>query len=147
MRVLFPLALFCMSVISSACASDPGLAQRVLRPCPGSPNCVTSEAPGRDISPFMFTDTPDTAWIRLREAIQNLGGEVTDDAHGYLHAVFRSRLFGFVDDLECRMDAQARVIHVRSASRAGYWDFGVNKRRVESLREAWGKLNPLGSAG
>jgi uncharacterized protein (DUF1499 family) len=53
---------------------------------------------------------------------------------GYLHAEFRSALFGFVDDVEFRMDETAGRIDVRSASRTGYFDFGVNRRRVEEIR-------------
>jgi uncharacterized protein (DUF1499 family) len=55
---------------------------------------------------------------------------------GYLHAEFRSRLFGYVDDFEARWDAGSRCIQVRSASRSGHSDLGVNRRRVESIRAA-----------
>ena len=54
----------------------------------------------------------------------------TDD---YLHAVCRTRL-GFPDDVECLLSPEGGVIHVRSASRLGYSDWGVNRRRVEDLR-------------
>jgi uncharacterized protein (DUF1499 family) len=66
-----------------------------------------------------------------------LGGSIEREEDGYLHATFRSRLFGFVDDLECRRDGD--VIQVRSASRTGWWDLGVNRRRVESIRRALGE--------
>jgi uncharacterized protein (DUF1499 family) len=65
------------------------------------------------------------------------GARITDSAGPYLHAEFRSRLWGFVDDVEFRVDAAARVIHVRSASRQGYSDLGVNRKRVEALRKAF----------
>jgi uncharacterized protein (DUF1499 family) len=52
----------------------------------------------------------------------------------YLHAEFRSKLIGFVDDVEFTYDDQARALHVRSASRLGRRDFEVNRRRVEALR-------------
>jgi len=55
----------------------------------------------------------------------------------YLHAETRSFLFRFVDDVEFMMDTDSRVIHVRSASRTGYSDLGVNRRRVERLRRAF----------
>jgi uncharacterized protein (DUF1499 family) len=60
--------------------------------------------------------------------------EIVEEGPGYLHATFTSPLFRFVDDLELRADAEAGVVHVRSASRAGYYDFGANARRVEALR-------------
>jgi uncharacterized protein (DUF1499 family) len=52
----------------------------------------------------------------------------------YLHAEFRSKLMGFVDDVEFTFDARAGVLHVRSASRLGRRDFNVNRERVEALR-------------
>lgn len=55
----------------------------------------------------------------------------------YLHAEARSRIFGFVDDVEFLFDAERRVIHIRSAARSGYSDFGVNRRRVERIRRAY----------
>lgn len=52
----------------------------------------------------------------------------------YLHAECRSALFGFVDDLELQLRTGDRLVAVRSASRLGYYDFGVNRRRIEHLR-------------
>ncbi len=59
---------------------------------------------------------------------------IVEQTPRYLHAEARSRVFGFVDDLEFELHPDARRIGVRSAARAGYWDFGVNRRRVERLR-------------
>jgi uncharacterized protein (DUF1499 family) len=52
----------------------------------------------------------------------------------YVHAKFTSRLFRFVDDVEFCIDDDLRIIHVRSSSRVGYFDFGVNRRRIERIR-------------
>ncbi len=77
---------------------------------------------------------PAAAFDRLRTLLAGAPRTVivtaTDD---YLHAVCRTRL-GFADDIECRLCPTGRVIHVRSASRIGIYDFGVNRRRVEALR-------------
>jgi len=62
------------------------------------------------------------------------GARIAEEETGYLHEEFRSALFGFVDDVEFRMDEPAGRIDVRSASRTGYYDFGVNRRRVEEIR-------------
>jgi len=59
---------------------------------------------------------------------------IAEEEMGYLHAEFRSALFGFVDDVEFRMDEVSGRIDIRSASRTGYYDFGVNRRRVEEIR-------------
>ncbi len=55
----------------------------------------------------------------------------------YLHALCRSSVFGFIDDLEFRLDPGSSSIAVRAAARQGYWDLGVNRRRVEAIRQAW----------
>jgi uncharacterized protein (DUF1499 family) len=61
------------------------------------------------------------------------------DGHGYLHAEATSLIFRFVDDLECVLDRAANVIHVRSASRVGHGDMGVNRKRVERLRQLFAR--------
>ncbi len=108
-----------------------------MRPCPDRPNCVSSETGGASVrvEPLRFARAPEDAWNRLREVILARGGKIEEEWEGYLRATFTSRVFRFVDDLECRMVRAAGIIHVRSASRVGYWDFGVNRRRVEALRE------------
>lgn len=53
----------------------------------------------------------------------------------YLHATFTSTFFGFIDDMELRMEPQANLIHIRSGARVGYFDFGVNKKRIEKIRK------------
>ena len=63
-----------------------------------------------------------------------MGGQIEQDTGAYLWAAFRSKGYRFVDDLECRMDIDSKVIHVRSASRVGHSDLGVNRKRVEALR-------------
>jgi uncharacterized protein (DUF1499 family) len=63
-----------------------------------------------------------------------------------VRAEFRSQL-GFVDDVEFRIDGTAGMIHVRSASRKGYWDLGVNRRRVVAIRETFGNVMEKGSGG
>ncbi len=67
------------------------------------------------------------------------GSRITEEKPGYLHAEFRSALFGFVDDVEFRMDEAHGRIDVRSASRTGYYDFGVNRRRVEEIRKRFAR--------
>jgi len=59
---------------------------------------------------------------------------IVDSSDDYLRAEARSRLLRFVDDLELALDAEAGLLAVRSASRLGYSDRGVNRRRVETLR-------------
>ncbi len=109
-----------------------------LADCPLSPNCVCSDAadPERRIGPFVLAMAPGDAWIAIREAVTSLPRtrivKRTDD---YLHAQCSSKWFGFVDDLELHLrTAHGNVVAVRSASRIGYSDLGVNRARVDQLR-------------
>jgi uncharacterized protein (DUF1499 family) len=116
-----------------------GMKSERFRPCPDRPNCVSSEAegPSARVEPLRFTGTPVAAWERLKAAVGAVGGRVEEEGEHYLRATFTSRVFRFVDDLECRLVPDAGIIHVRSASRVGFWDLGVNRRRVEALRQAF----------
>jgi uncharacterized protein (DUF1499 family) len=107
-----------------------------LRPCPETPNCVSSEsvAPQARIEPLRFKGAPQAAWADLESSIHDLGGTIVERRDGFLWATFTSCIFRFVDDMEFRMEAEAGVIHLRSASRVGRSDLGVNHKRVERLR-------------
>jgi len=112
-------------------------APTALPPCPDSPNCVSTEAPdpSHRIRPIEITGPADAVTRRLVAVLEELGGRVVDGpSGGRIHAEFTSRMFGFVDDVDLVVDADARVIRFRSASRAGYWDLGVNRRRMETVR-------------
>lgn len=124
--------LVCLGLASCALAGRTGLENGRLRDCPGSPNCVSSEAGDKGVEPLPVAD--DQGWERLRSVLTALGGRIESEGDGYLHATFRSRVFGFVDDVEFRREGQ--VVHVRSAARTGWWDMGVNRKRVERIRQA-----------
>ena len=105
--------------------------------CPASPNCVGS-GPGEDaahaVAPFTFSGDPAAALDRLQAVMEAEGGRLVRADARYLHFEYRSRFLRFVDDVECLMDAGQGRIDVRSASRAGHSDLGVNRRRIERLR-------------
>jgi uncharacterized protein (DUF1499 family) len=119
-----------------------GLTNGRLAPPKRTPNCVSSQADPADaehyIAPIAFKADTQQAMTAARRAIESMErSTIVSEAPGYLHAEFRSKLLGYVDDLEFAFDAAAGVLHVRSASRLGRKDFGVNRKRVEALR---GKL-------
>lgn len=123
-------------------SSTPGLP---LPQCPSSPNCVCSEDldPEHRIPPLPFTGSPPEAMERLRRIVEALPRTtVVSAGTNHLQVEFRTRLFRFVDDVEFRMDAPNQVIHVRSGSRIGYSDLGTNRRRVNSLRDAFARSSP-----
>jgi uncharacterized protein (DUF1499 family) len=118
----------------------PGRKQGRLNQCPASPNCVCSQDPdpAHQIVPLAFTGTADDAWGRLKTVVAGRPrARIVEESADYLRAEFRSRVFRFVDDVEFVMDEPNHVIQVRSASRVGYSDLGVNRRRIEALRAAF----------
>lgn len=111
-----------------------------LRPCPDFPNCVCSidSRAAHFIAPLTFTGEAKAAMSRLKTVLagQARTRVVAEEAE-YLHAECTSLIFCFVDDLEFHLDRLEKKIQVRSASRLGKYDFGVNRRRVESIRKAF----------
>jgi uncharacterized protein (DUF1499 family) len=112
-----------------------------LAPCPDSPNCVSSLADdGRHTIaplPLPMHRSPEQSLEGLKQILGGMKRTRIVTAEGdYLHAEFRT-LLGFVDDLEVEIDRSLDVFQVRSASRLGYWDLGVNRRRLESIRRAF----------
>jgi uncharacterized protein (DUF1499 family) len=90
------------------------------------------------MEPIPFTGAPEEALQKLKELVAGMPRTrilVADD--NYLHAEFRSRVFGFVDDVEFLIDAEQRQIHFRSASRVGHSDLGANRKRMEGIRAAF----------
>ena len=75
----------------------------------------------------------------IKETIIELGGEIQTNSGTYVSATFSSAVFGFIDDLEIRIDSNQNVIHIRSASRVGYGDLGANEKRVELIKELFYK--------
>jgi uncharacterized protein (DUF1499 family) len=110
--------------------SAPGRVEGALAPCPDSPNCVSSE-PGT-VAAQRVAPLPAGSWEALPAAIAAMGGTVTTQEADYIAAEFTSKTFGFVDDLELRRGEDA--VQVRSASRVGHSDNGVNAARVADLR-------------
>jgi len=110
-----------------------------LAPCPETPNCACSEdGSGAAVEPFVFRGDPESALGRLVELVKSEPRATIETVEDdYVHAVFRSKLFGFPDDLELRLDRDAGVVHVRSASRIGRSDLGANRKRIETLRRRW----------
>ncbi len=137
------IIVLCSALVSTSCAAEkvasPMLPEASLRACPDSPNCVSSEAEDERhyIAPLVLSLPAADAWAVLKAQLAKLPRTVVvADKPGYLHVECRSAVFGFVDDLEFKPGAEQGVIAVRSAARTGYYDFGVNRQRVEDLRAA-----------
>lgn len=115
-----------------------------LSSCPASPNCVVSQDADAKhaIDPIAYHVDHDTAREILLKVLSVVPRtEVIEQTDNYIHALSKSRVFKFVDDVEFYLPGNESVIHVRSASRIGDSDFGVNRRRVEQIRLALRDLN------
>ena|SRR6056297_94864 len=108
-----------------------GLHSGQLSACPSSPNCVSSEA--NTLQDQQVDPLPLSAWQQIPTVAEELGGTVTRSESNYIAAEFASSRFKFTDDVEFRRADDA--VHVRSASRVGYSDMGVNAERIATLRK------------
>ena len=115
-----------------------GIDQGKLSPCPDSPNCVSSQStdPSHYVDPLFFTDSRIDAKIRLLKIIESIPRtQIISHTDNYIHVEFTSLIFRFVDDVEFLFDDEHNLIQVRSASRVGYSDLGMNRKRIEALRQ------------
>lgn len=114
-----------------------GVLDGKLRPCGPSPNCVCSQQPDEEhrIDPLTCRGDPQAEFRRLRDLVRSLPRTLlVEERDGYLRYEFVTPLVRYMDDVEFLLDAQAGVIHVRSASRVGRSDFGANRSRVDDIR-------------
>ncbi|QDU61929.1 hypothetical protein Pan216_27940 [Planctomycetes bacterium Pan216] len=138
--VLVPIVALAVLSLSTGPARNIGMREGRLSGCPGSPNCVSSEASDTEhrIEPLRFEGTPNEAMDELVRIVESMPrSRIVTRAGDYLHVEFRSRVFRFVDDLEFLIDARTKMIACRSAARVGYSDFGVNRDRLEKIRAAF----------
>lgn len=120
-----------------------GLVKASLSRCSAKPNCVCSEySDDADhyIEPVMNIQNMEMNMMpKLVSTIQDMNGVLQSTKDNYIAATFTSSIFGFVDDLEIRIDPAQGIMHFRSASRVGYGDGGVNRKRVELLKKLYEK--------
>jgi len=127
--------LACLPLLT-ACAGEPpeniGNLGGRLADCPDSPNCVCSfeERESHYVEPL------NASLAEIQRVLMSLPrARIIASDGNYLYAEFTSRIMGFVDDVEFLYDPDAGITHVRSASRVGYSDMGVNRERVEAIRD------------
>lgn len=121
--------------------SNLGVTDGLFVPCPMSPNCVSSQAPITDgdhfTEPLMHDGDLIQSQLMIEKYFLQLGNHtVVTSQLGYVHIEAKSKVFGFIDDIELYWPEADSVIHIRSASRVGYSDMNVNRQRVEQLRQA-----------
>ncbi|XHX80649.1 MAG: DUF1499 domain-containing protein [Stenomitos frigidus ULC029] len=114
-----------------------GVAEGKFAPCPSTPNCVSSQSqdPAHSIAPLRYTTAPEVAFETLKATLQGQPRvSLLTATADYMRAEFTSSIMGFVDDVEFYLDRDADRIQVRSASRLGESDLGVNRKRIEAIR-------------
>lgn len=112
-----------------------------LPPCPSSPNCVSTQAQdeGHAIAPFRYRKSRAEAKEALKDIVRTMPRtRLVEEDESYLHYEFTSLLLRFVDDVEFLFDDERKTVHFRSASRTGYGDLGVNRKRMEEIRSLLG---------
>ncbi|MEM1370288.1 MAG: DUF1499 domain-containing protein [Cyanobacteria bacterium P01_H01_bin.15] len=119
--------------------ADLGITDGAFKPCPASPNCVSSQATDAEhkIEPLEYSRDLETTRELLGKVLSVVPRtKVTQEDADYVRTESASRLLGFVDDAEFYFPRDRSVIEVRSASRLGESDLGVNRRRIEQIRLA-----------
>jgi uncharacterized protein (DUF1499 family) len=143
--VVIPIVgLAILSALSQRRPASLGVQGGRLAPCPAAPNCVSSQAEdaAHRVEPLPIVGTTQETLDKLREVLTALPRTaIVSTSDGYVHAECKSWLIGFVDDVELLVDEHAGVVHIRSSSRVGYSDLGVNRRRVEEIRNRLAKPN------
>lgn len=123
-----------LAVLSRTMAPPPGIgANGKLAPCPSPLRCVSSDEDGEaHVAALAVSGSVEASTARVVDAIGKLGGNVRSQRPGYVHAEFRTPLWGFVDDFEVRIEPAG--VAIRSASRVGKSDLGANRKRVEAFK-------------
>lgn len=123
--------------------TEVGVHSGQLAPCPSTPNCVNSQSQDAThrIAPLTYDSSPQEAMANLKTALKSFTrAKVIAQTENYLYAEFTIPVVGFVDDVEFLLSEDAKVINVRSASRMGESDLGVNRRRIETLIAKFNEL-------
>ncbi len=147
MALVILLTLISSLILPAATWADSsslGVDNGHLSSCPASNNCVVSQDadPKHAIDPIAYHVDHDTARETLLKVLSVVPRtEVIEQQDNYIHALSKSRIFKFTDDVEFYLPQDESVIHLRSASRIGESDLGVNRRRLEQIRLALRDLN------
>jgi uncharacterized protein (DUF1499 family) len=142
MKIIFILfgLISCLALVIGCSASRPknlGVTGGMLLPCPHSPNCVSTQAADdvHKIAPISYAGTKEQATDRLVAVINSMPRtKIITRSDTYLYVEFTTALMRYVDDVEFFFDDTTKTVAFRSASRIGYGDMGVNRKRMEEVR-------------
>ena len=112
----------------------------LLRSCPDKPNCIstTSQDRRQSMLPMHFKYNLNQSRELVKKIVSQFPRtQLIEERTDYLHFTFKSAVFGFIDDVEFYFDESRKLIHFRSASRTGYSDLGVNRKRMTTITEKY----------
>jgi len=115
-----------------------GIIDGKFYPCPNTPNCVSTQATDakHKISPISYSGTMSEAKEKIIKIVNSLKRtKIITNTENYIHAEVRTATFKFVDDVELLFDNSEKFIQFRSRARSGHSDMGVNRKRMEKIRE------------
>lgn len=138
--IALAIGLFVYVDINNKEPKDLGVSEGLLKPCPTTPNCVSSQADPEDnvhyVEPIIYHGDRKDMQLKLESYfLQQGNAQILSSQLGYVHLAVKSAIFGFVDDVEFYLPESDSVVHVRSASRVGYSDLEGNRQRVRQVRD------------
>jgi uncharacterized protein (DUF1499 family) len=130
-------------MLTGACVAggeNLGVTEGKLAPCPDSPNCVSTQSQhkGHAMKPLPYLGSQEASREMILSILKGMKrAKIIKLTPSYIHAEFTTAVWHFVDDVEFLLDDTARVVHFRSASRVGHYDFGLNRRRMTKISVKW----------
>ncbi len=144
-RSNFYSAFLCVSALSYCQMNALGVKDGKFVSCNGKWNCVitqTVDGQKPNAQPMHYTGSKKEARALLKKIILSFARtKIITENEDYIYATFESGFWHFIDDVEFYFPNNANTIQMRSASRVGKYDFGVNKRRLKRIRKVFEKQN------
>ena len=143
---VFAIAAVSMMLFGRCSGGPPsniGLQDGKLSPCPSSPNCVSTQSsdPQHKIEALSFRGSKAQTMAAVVAVVGKMKRTtIITQREDYLHVEYRTKM-GFVDDVEFFLDEAHQTVHFRSASRVGYSDLGVNRKRMEEFTTLYRNLS------
>ncbi len=137
------MATLLITFLSAGCSVNDaltGIKDGQLPECPSSPNCVSTQSQQADkkMSSLPFFGDRESSKQKILVIVNAMSrSRIISETADYVHVEFRSALFRFVDDVEFFFDEQSKAVHFRSASRTGYSDMGVNRKRMSEISKRY----------
>lgn len=134
--VIILLIVMLASNKNNAVPANLGVKEGELAPLPDSPNAVSSQTTqmSKRVEPLPFSGSLEQTKTLVKKVVAEFGGaQILTEKPDYLHGVFTIAVIPFKDDVEFFFSEKDRLVHYRSASRVGYSDLGVNRKRHERL--------------